>query len=193
MKYYLYQIPFPLNSFQELFGPLSMTELEQDRYVRQIDGYLPSAQVAFIDEIFKANSAILNTLLTVINERLFDNGTERIRVPLICMVGASNELPESEELNALYDRFLVRKQVKQASAQGIQSILSIFSDPDNQGSYEEQDVDMLGSNTTVKMKSILTAGEVSGNYIRSYMTLHLQKEYATSRMQLPYVSTQFRD
>ena len=71
---------------QELFGPLSMKALEEDMYVRQIEGYLPYAKVAFIDEIFKANSAILNTLLTILNERLFDNGSARIRVPLICLV-----------------------------------------------------------------------------------------------------------
>lgn len=103
---------------QELFGPLSMRALEEDKYVRQTRGYLPEAQVAFIDEIFKANSAILNTLLTVLNERLFDNGSQRVKVPLISMVGASNELPESEELDALYDRFLVRKQVQQVTASG---------------------------------------------------------------------------
>lgn len=66
-----------------------MQALEDDKYVRQIHGYLPAASVAFIDEIFKANSAILNTLLTVLNERLFDNGTERLTVPLICLVSAA--------------------------------------------------------------------------------------------------------
>ena len=71
---------------QELFGPLSMRALEDDKYVRQTEGYLPKANVAFIDKIFKANSAILNTLLTVLNERLFDNGTSREQVPLLCMV-----------------------------------------------------------------------------------------------------------
>lgn len=71
------------------------------------------AEVAFIDEVFKANSAILNTLLTILNERLFDNGKERLPVPLLCLVAASNELPESEELDALYDRFLLRSQVQQ--------------------------------------------------------------------------------
>jgi MoxR-like ATPase len=71
---------------QELFGPLSMKALEEDQYVRQISGYLPDADVAFIDEIFKANSAILNTLLTILNEREFDNGTSRIQVPLVCLV-----------------------------------------------------------------------------------------------------------
>lgn len=95
-----------------------MRALENDEYVRQTDGYLPQATVAFIDEIFKANSAILNTLLTILNERLFDNGAVRAQVPLLCLVAASNELPESEELDALYDRFLVRKEVKQVSAGG---------------------------------------------------------------------------
>ena len=61
--------------------------LENDEYVRQIEGYLPTTEVAFIDEIFKANSAILNALLTLLNERLFDNGNQRLRVPLLCLVG----------------------------------------------------------------------------------------------------------
>uniref|UniRef100_A0A7R9V9M6 AAA+ ATPase domain-containing protein n=1 Tax=Chlamydomonas euryale TaxID=1486919 RepID=A0A7R9V9M6_9CHLO len=100
---------------EELFGPLSMRGLENDEYVRQTAGYLPTAQVAFIDEIFKANSAILNALLTLLNERLFDNGNQRLEAPLMTLVGASNELPESEELDALYDRFLIRRTVAQVS------------------------------------------------------------------------------
>ena len=62
------------------------TGLENDEYVRKTDGYLPTAEVAFIDEIFKANSAILNALLTLLNERLFDNGNQRYKVPLLCLV-----------------------------------------------------------------------------------------------------------
>ncbi|KXZ46611.1 hypothetical protein GPECTOR_42g822 [Gonium pectorale] len=100
---------------EELFGPLSMKGLENDLYVRQTDGYLPTAEVAFVDEIFKANSAILNALLTLLNERLFDNGNQRLQAPLLCLVGASNEMPESEELDALYDRFLIRRTVAQVS------------------------------------------------------------------------------
>lgn len=71
---------------QELFGPLSMKGLENDEYVRKIAGYLPTSEVAFVDEIFKANSAILNALLTLLNERLFDNGNQRLPVPLMCLV-----------------------------------------------------------------------------------------------------------
>ena len=86
---------------EELFGPLSIKGLERDEYNRKTEGYLPTAEVAFVDEIFKANSAILNALLTLLNERLFDNGTDRLPVPLLCLVGASNELPESEEKTEL--------------------------------------------------------------------------------------------
>lgn len=110
---------------EELFGPLSMRGLENDLYVRKTDGYLPTAEVAFIDEIFKANSAILNALLTLLNERMFDNGNERLDVPLLCLVGASNELPESEELDALYDRFLIRRQVAQVSSAQLPTLARI--------------------------------------------------------------------
>lgn len=109
---------------EELFGPLSMRALEEDRYVRQTDGYLPDSKVAFIDEIFKANSAILNTLLTMLNERLFDNGNCRVDIPLTCVVGASNELPDCAELDALYDRFLFRKKVNPISKQGFSRLIS---------------------------------------------------------------------
>ncbi|WIA32331.1 hypothetical protein OEZ86_003170 [Tetradesmus obliquus] len=120
---------------EELFGPLSMRALEEDKYVRQTRGYLPDAQVAFIDEIFKANSAILNTLLTILNERLFDNGSQRVKVPLVTLVGASNELPESEELDALYDRFLLRKEVKQVTVAGLTQMLDYYAG----NSYDDGD------------------------------------------------------
>ena len=110
---------------EELFGPLSMQGLEQDRYQRQTEGYLPTSEVAFVDEIFKANSAILNALLTLLNERLFDNGCERLRTPLLCLVGASNELPESEELDALYDRFMLRKEVQPVSSSALPELVRL--------------------------------------------------------------------
>jgi MoxR-like ATPase len=92
----------------EIFGPLSIKKLEQDIYERQTESYLPSAHIAFLDEIFKANSSILNSLLTLINERIFHNGSQLMKVPLRSIFGASNETPEDDTLNALYDRFLVR-------------------------------------------------------------------------------------
>jgi MoxR-like ATPase len=94
---------------EEIFGPLSLKALEKDEFRRKIDGCLPTAHIALLDEIFKASSAILNSLLTVLNERKYHNGTEVIDVPLLCAFGASNELPEEDEsLEALYDRFLFR-------------------------------------------------------------------------------------
>src|SRR5580692_9741835 len=96
---------------EEIFGAVSLKALEQDDYRRVTDHKLPEAHIAFLDEIFKANSSILNALLTVINERVFHNGRERIPVPLITMFGASNELPDEDELTALYDRFMLRFMV----------------------------------------------------------------------------------
>jgi MoxR-like ATPase len=93
---------------EEIFGAVSLKALEQDDYRRVTTSKLPEAHIAFLDEIFKANSSILNAILTLINERLFHNGKELTRVPLLTLFGASNELPEEEELTALYDRFLLR-------------------------------------------------------------------------------------
>ncbi len=114
---------------EELFGPLSIKALEEDRYERLTSRYLPTATVAFIDEIFKANSAILNSLLTLLNEREFDNGVNRDKTPLSCVVGASNELPEGEELDALYDRFLLRYQVMPVSQKGFAQLLGLKGNP----------------------------------------------------------------
>lgn len=93
---------------EELFGPVSLKALENDVYKRNTTGKLPEAHLAFLDEIFKANSAILNALLTLINERIFYNNGGIVKSPLITMIGASNEYPEEEGLEALFDRFLLR-------------------------------------------------------------------------------------
>ncbi len=96
---------------EELFGAISLKALEQDRFARVVTGKLPEAEFAFIDEIFKANSAILNSMLTLVNERIFHNDGQPVTCPLVTMFGASNELPEGKELEALFDRFLVRFEV----------------------------------------------------------------------------------
>jgi len=93
---------------EELFGAVSLKGLESDEYRRVTTHKLPEAHVAFLDEVFKANSSILNSILTLVNERLFHNGRTIESVPLITLFGATNELPEEDELSALYDRFLLR-------------------------------------------------------------------------------------
>ena len=102
---------------EELFGPVSLMGLKEDRFVRVVSGRLPEAEGCFLDEVFKAGSAILNTLLKILNERVFDAGDGVARpVPLRICVSASNEWPDPQEggreLAAVLDRFLFRKEVK---------------------------------------------------------------------------------
>lgn len=114
---------------EELFGPLSLRALEDDRYERLTDGYLPTAGIAFLDEVFKSNSAILNALLTLLNEREFDNGTGRVRTPLISLVGASNEAPADDSLLAFHDRFLVRVPVAPVGEASFAALVSLRGEP----------------------------------------------------------------
>jgi len=100
---------------EEVCGPVSVVGLKADQYRRVTTGMLPEADLAFLDEIFKASSAILNTLLRILNERLFYNGGAAMPCPLQFCVAASNEWPDADggkELGALFDRFLFRKLVK---------------------------------------------------------------------------------
>ena len=92
----------------ELFGPVDIKEFREGRYVRRSENMLPSAEVVFLDEIFKSNSAILNSLLTIINERKFTSGPQVVDVPLISLFAASNEAPNDDNLSAMFDRFLLR-------------------------------------------------------------------------------------
>ncbi|QOY37674.1 AAA family ATPase [Anaerobacillus isosaccharinicus] len=126
---------------EELFGPVSLKALENDVYKRNTTNKLPEANIAFIDEIFKANSAILNSLLTLINERIFYNNGGIVNSPLISMIGASNEYPEEESLAALFDRFLMRFEME----------------------YVKQDnnfISMLKGNPVIKKPAALTLEEL---------------------------------
>lgn len=92
----------------EILGPFSIKEMENDKFARITEGKLPEANIAFLDEIYKCNSPVLNTLLTIMNEHIFYNDGKPIDVPLLTLVGASNEPPEDDSLAALHDRFIQR-------------------------------------------------------------------------------------
>jgi MoxR-like ATPase len=108
----------------ELFGPFDIRKLREGELVTNTEGMLPEAALIFLDELFNANSAILNGLLTVLNERVFRRGRETRSLPTLMVVGASNRLPEDEALVALFDRFLVRVRCDNVPAEQLQNVLS---------------------------------------------------------------------
>jgi MoxR-like ATPase len=107
----------------ELFGPVDIPAFRQGTYRRRTEGMMPEAEVVFLDEIFKSNSAILNALLTVLNERKFNNGGTVVDVPLLSVFGASNEVPQDESLGAIFDRFLLRVRSDHLDAYHFQDLV----------------------------------------------------------------------
>lgn len=95
----------------EIFGPVDLLSLKEGKRRRVTQGKLPEAHAAFLDEFWKASTAIANTLLRIVNERVFDNGGGDEKVPLRCLVAASNEYPQDGELGAMFDRFVLRREV----------------------------------------------------------------------------------
>lgn len=115
---------------EEVFGPPSLAALEHGRYERNTAHKLPEARIAFLDEIFKGNSSILNALLTIMNERLFFNNGNAIEVPLSSIFGASNEMPQGDELNAMWDRLHFRHEIKPVQDSGnFVNMLTTIRDP----------------------------------------------------------------
>lgn len=109
---------------EEVIGPVSLSGLKSDKFVRITTGKLPQCHIGFLDEIFKSSSAILNSILTIINERIFHNDGLIEKCNLLSLIGASNEMPTEEGLSALYDRFLLRFVTGYVSDNGISAILS---------------------------------------------------------------------
>lgn len=107
----------------ELFGPLDVAAFQQGTYHICTEGMLPEAQIVFLDEVFQGSSAILNSLLTILNERKFYNGSQRQAVPLISLIGASNSVPDDPSLQAFADRFVLRLEVNKVEDSQIDELL----------------------------------------------------------------------
>jgi len=107
----------------EIFGPVDIAAFREGRYERRTEGMLPDAEVVFLDEVFKSNSAILNALLTLLNERRYTSGGQVIKCPLLSAFGASNEVPSDETLTAIYDRFILRIRNDNLDAYHFQDLL----------------------------------------------------------------------
>lgn len=107
----------------ELFGPFDIRKLREGDLVTNTEGMLPEASFVFLDELLNANSAILNSLLMVLNERVFRRGRETRRLPTVMVVGASNRLPDDDALQALFDRFLLRVMCDNVAAEELTEVL----------------------------------------------------------------------
>ena len=107
----------------EIFGPVDIGAFREGRYERRTEGMLPEAEVVFLDEVFKSNSAILNALLTLLNERRYTSGGQVMKCPLLSAFGASNEVPGDETLTAIYDRFILRIRNDNLDAYHFQDLL----------------------------------------------------------------------
>jgi len=107
----------------ELFGPFDIRKLREGELLTNTEGMLPEANLIFLDELLNANSAILNSLLTVLNERIFRRGRETKDLPALMIVGASNHLPQDDALQALFDRFLVRVRCENVAPDLLSNVL----------------------------------------------------------------------
>ncbi len=107
----------------ELFGPFDIRKLREGVLETNTEGMLPEASLVFLDELLNANSAILNSLLTVLNERVLRRGRETLQLPILMAIGASNHLPEDDALRALFDRFLMRVRSDNVDNSNLNSVL----------------------------------------------------------------------
>jgi len=166
----------------EIFGPVSISQLkDNDKYERIVKNYLPTATVVFLDEIWKAGPSIQNALLTVLNEKIYRNGDQEIKVPMKALISASNELPsKGEGLEALWDRFLVRLIVdsvkdKQHFNDMISKTLNSYSDTIEDGlkitdkAYEHYNTEIDKIEIPENVFNVI-------HVIRGYIELHNQKE-----------------
>ncbi|MBO7481065.1 MAG: AAA family ATPase [Bacteroidales bacterium] len=181
----------------EIFGPVSISKLkDSDSYERVVDGYLPTADVVFLDEIWKAGPAIQNSLLTVLNEKIFHNGDKELHLPLKAVISASNELPaDGEGLEAMWDRFLIRYVVKPISEKS--NFISLITEkpdccviPDNlQITSDEYDEIRCGvQNVAIPWGVGEIIFSIRENLEKERMNQKTDSDIDTGLLEQPYVS-----
>lgn len=121
----------------EIFGPFDIRRLREGELVTNKEGMLPEADLVFLDELLHANSAVLNSLLMALNERVFRRGREKFTIPMLMCVAASNSLPDDEALKALFDRFLVRVPCLNVAQEQLTEVLNKGWDLDRRQSRAE--------------------------------------------------------
>lgn len=158
----------PTSDPSEVFGPVAVSKLLADEYTRDVHGYLPSCHIAFLDELFRGSSAILNSLLTLLNERTFNNGKDTIETPIQSIISATNSWPEEESLQAFADRFIFRPEVQFLSGKASKSILDQWA----LGLQERPEIRV--HLTLDELKELQEAAKnvgVASNFLGDYSTL----------------------
>jgi MoxR-like ATPase len=147
----------------ELFGPFDIRKLRDGDLVTNTSGMLPEASLVFLDELLNANSAILNSLLMALNEKIFRRGKETKKLPALIFIGASNHLPEDEALQALFDRFLIRVHCGNVDPAQLEKVLHAgwhmeqTSETDYTGITEDEVRDLQSLTTTIDLSPVIPA------------------------------------
>jgi len=166
----------------ELFGPLDLKALREGVYTRITRGKLPEAEIVFLDEVFNANSAILNALLSIMQERVWYDGYSEVRVPLWSLIGATNHVPEEPELEAVYDRFLVRQYARPLPENKWGELLDAGWQLEANGA--EAAVPVLGLDDIMEVHKLVFQVDISGvksKLLRLYAILEERGIHLTDR------------
>ena len=173
---------------EDVFGPVSLSKLKEDKFERQTEGYLPKADFVFLDEIWKSSPAILNTLLTIINEKIYRNGSIEEKVPLKILVAASNETPpKGQGLDAMYDRFIMRLLVN--PAEDIDNFKSLIVDKDIDFNADLNEEDKISAQDLESLKSNIEEVEVPSNILNIIISIKNEiDEYNNGNNEPIYIS-----
>ena len=173
---------------EDVFGPVSLSKLKEDKFERQTEGYLPKADFVFLDEIWKSSPAILNTLLTIINEKIYRNGSVEEKVPLKILAAASNETPpKGQGLDAMYDRFIMRLLVN--PAEDIDNFKSLIVDKDIDFNADLDEEDKISADYLESLKSNIEEVEVPSNIINIIISIKNEiDEYNNGNNEPIYIS-----